>query len=207
VTAYGWCGSTDSHCGAGCQLAFGTCLGGTPTGSAPLPTSTLKVSLDGSCGGTTGQTCSGSTFGSCCSQYGYCGTGEVYCAADTCQSTFGTCDAAPAKRSAPKGNLRAVSFAAVKRSTGQVDPVKRAIGGAGPDYTYPPIPRTTVTSTVTQFATLVPTQGGTTTVTTTFTATTVLPPPGATLTTTTTILRPVTTATVRTTQTVCPSAA
>lgn len=207
MTAYGWCGSTDSHCGAGCQLAFGTCLGGTPTGSAPLPTSTLKVSLDGSCGGTTGQTCSGSTFGSCCSQYGYCGTGEVYCAADTCQSTFGTCDAAPAKRSAPKGNLRAVSFAAVKRSTRQVDPVKRAIGGAGPDYTYPPIPRTTVTSTVTQFATLVPTQGGTTTVTTTFTATTVLPPPGATLTTTTTILRPVTTATVRTTQTVCPSAA
>ncbi|KAF3006434.1 hypothetical protein E8E13_001912 [Curvularia kusanoi] len=206
---YGYCGSIDSYCGAGCQVPFGTCSGGTPTGTAPQPTSTLKVSLDGSCGAGNGQTCSGSNFGSCCSQYGYCGTGDLYCAADTCQPTFGTCTATPAKRLAPKGNLRAVSFAAAKRSINQMEQKKRAIGGAGPDYTYPPVPRTTVTSTATQTITLLPSQGGSITSTTILTITTV-PLPGSVLTTTTTtttVLLPTTTATIRTTLTACPSAA
>ena len=130
-TAYGWCGSSDSHCGAGCQNAFGICSGSTSTGTAPLPTSTLRVSLDGACGGTTGQTCSGSTFGSCCSEYGYCGSEALYCTG-ACQPTFGTCDTTPAKR-----------------SMDQMQKEKRTIGGAGPDYTYPPVSRTTVTSTAT----------------------------------------------------------
>ncbi|KAK2609422.1 hypothetical protein N8I77_002919 [Diaporthe amygdali] len=49
-----------------------------------------KVSTDGNCGGTTAQTCQGSTFGNCCSQYGYCGSTSVYCGTG-CQSSFGTC--------------------------------------------------------------------------------------------------------------------
>ncbi|KAL2068366.1 hypothetical protein VTL71DRAFT_16464 [Oculimacula yallundae] len=97
---YGYCGSTDTYCGAGCQPVGGTCAGSTssvePTSSIKPPTSTAKpttvstikttsltsskptsssspqtVSTDGSCGTTI--TCQGSTFGNCCSQYGYCG--------------------------------------------------------------------------------------------------------------------------------------
>ncbi|KAI3400377.1 hypothetical protein diail_3394 [Diaporthe ilicicola] len=49
-----------------------------------------KVSTDGNCGGTTAQTCLGSTFGDCCSQYGYCGSTSVYCGTG-CQSGFGKC--------------------------------------------------------------------------------------------------------------------
>ncbi|KAF3037815.1 hypothetical protein E8E12_006794 [Didymella heteroderae] len=198
---YGWCGSSNSHCGAGCQNAFGVCSGPTPTGTAPLPTSTLKVSLNGACGGNTGQTCSGSTFGTCCSEYGYCGSTDVYCTG-ACQPTFGTCNTTPAKRSAPKGNLRAAPFAAAKRSAGHVLE-KRAIGGAGPDYTYPPVPRTTITSTLTQAVTPIPTAGpGTTTVLTT---TTVVPQTASTVTVTVTSAIPVTTETVRATQIVCAS--
>ncbi|KAH6633447.1 hypothetical protein C7974DRAFT_452745 [Boeremia exigua] len=198
--SYGWCGSSELHCGAGCQNAFGVCSGPTPTGTAPLPTSTLRVSLDGSCGGTTGQTCSGSTFGPCCSEFGWCGSEALYCTG-ACQPTFGTCSATTAKRSALKGNLRAAPFAAVKRSAGQVLG-RRAIGGAGPDFTYPPIPRTTITSTTTQTITLISTVGGTTTISSILTTTTILPLPGSTVLTTTTLLIPVTTGTVRLTQTV-----
>lgn len=78
---------------------------------------------------------------------------------------------------------------------------KRAIGGAGPDYTYPPVPRTTITSTFTQAITLVPTVGeGTTTILTT---TTIVPQPASTATVTVTFSVSVATETVRLTQTVC----
>ncbi|KAF2178301.1 carbohydrate-binding module family 18 protein, partial [Zopfia rhizophila CBS 207.26] len=92
---YGWCGSGSGHCGAGCQTPFGTCNSSpttlaTVTGTAPQPSSTLKVSLNGECGGTTGQTCLGSDFGNCCSEYGYCGSTEIYCSTG-CQLVFGTC--------------------------------------------------------------------------------------------------------------------
>ncbi len=205
-TAYGWCGSSDVHCGAGCQNTFGVCSNPTPTGTASLPTFTLRVSLDGACGGITGQTCSGSAFGSCCSEYGFCGSGDLYCTG-ACQPTFGTCGTIPAKRSAPKANLRAVPFAAVKRSVGKV-PQQRAIRGAGPDYTYPPIPRTTITSTATQTITLVPAVGGTTTTSSIITTTTIFPPTGSIATTTTTITIPITfVETVRLTQTSCPTSA
>ncbi|KAF2669033.1 FAD-binding domain-containing protein [Microthyrium microscopicum] len=48
------------------------------------------ASPDGSCGGATGYTCSGSSFGACCSQFGYCGNGDAWCSTG-CQSSFGTC--------------------------------------------------------------------------------------------------------------------
>lgn len=52
----------------------------------------LTISADGNCGGTTGQTCLGSTYGDCCSQGGYCGGANDYCSpSGGCQSAFGTC--------------------------------------------------------------------------------------------------------------------
>jgi len=54
------------------------------------PTSTKKVSTDGTCAGRQGFTCQGSSFGNCCSQYGWCGSTTDYCKTG-CQASFGTC--------------------------------------------------------------------------------------------------------------------
>jgi hypothetical protein len=64
-----------------------------PSSSAPAASSipSSKVSTDGSCGGTQGFICSGSAFGSCCSEYGWCGNTGIYCDAG-CNSAFGTCN-------------------------------------------------------------------------------------------------------------------
>ncbi|GKT61784.1 chitin binding protein [Colletotrichum tofieldiae] len=61
------------------------------TGTSATSTSiALAISLDAACGSVSGQTCQGSTFGDCCSQYGYCGKTEFHCGAG-CQSGFGKC--------------------------------------------------------------------------------------------------------------------
>ncbi|OJD37641.1 carbohydrate esterase family 4 protein [Diplodia corticola] len=119
----GWCGSTDAYCGAGCQSAFGTCGSTTgqvssisavsttissvsssssTSGGASSPTSgaNLKVSTDGTCGGTTGFTCTGSTFGDCCSAAGWCGSTSDYCGTG-CNSEFGTCGTSSVTPSSP----------------------------------------------------------------------------------------------------------
>lgn len=81
----------------------------TPTGYITAPTSTyaskpkqtssvpvkegssgLKVSKDGRCGGETGQTCEGSSFGNCCSKKGRCGRKSRHCDCG-CQNAFGIC--------------------------------------------------------------------------------------------------------------------
>jgi peptidoglycan/xylan/chitin deacetylase (PgdA/CDA1 family) len=97
---YNWCGTSTAHCGTGCQPGYGTCTGsgttssstggGTSTSSGPTTSPTAKVSVDGTCGGTGGFTCKGSTFGNCCSQYGWCGSTTAYCGTG-CQPNFGTC--------------------------------------------------------------------------------------------------------------------
>ncbi|KAL0263586.1 hypothetical protein SLS55_002567 [Diplodia seriata] len=62
--------------------------------AVPAPALNLARSLtpspDGSCGGSTGYTCAGSTHGNCCSQYGWCGSDSAYCGTG-CQSSAGTC--------------------------------------------------------------------------------------------------------------------
>lgn len=88
-SAYGWCGSTTGHCDAGCNAVFGICGSTSPSAtpasvsssSAPssfvtstktasaAPAPTEVVSTSGQCG--SGLTCLGSTFGDCCSAYGY----------------------------------------------------------------------------------------------------------------------------------------
>lgn len=50
----------------------------------------LKISKDGRCGGTTGQTCQGSSFGDCCSRKGRCGRKTRHCTCG-CQNSFGSC--------------------------------------------------------------------------------------------------------------------
>lgn len=50
----------------------------------------LVSSKDGRCGGSSGFTCHGSKFGSCCSIYGWCGGGDEYCG-DPCDPLSGDC--------------------------------------------------------------------------------------------------------------------
>jgi peptidoglycan/xylan/chitin deacetylase (PgdA/CDA1 family) len=89
---YGWCGSSADHCSAGCNSRFGTCSGGSTSPSpAPAPAPVAKVSTDGTCGSQGGPTCAGSTFGNCCSQYGWCGSTADHCGAG-CNSASGTCN-------------------------------------------------------------------------------------------------------------------
>ena len=75
---YGYCGTSNKHCGTGCQSEFGQC-GNIST--------TVPISTNDKCGTTDGRCPSGS----CCSRYGYCGTNEQYCSSG-CQSKFGKCN-------------------------------------------------------------------------------------------------------------------
>jgi hypothetical protein len=56
----------------------------------PTDDNGLTISLDGRCGGETGQTCIGSAFGDCCSRKGKCGRKTRHCTCG-CQPEFGTC--------------------------------------------------------------------------------------------------------------------
>ncbi|KXH68431.1 lectin [Colletotrichum salicis] len=87
---YSWCGTTDAHCGTGCQSKFGKCTTGSSNSGGGSTSTNGKVSSDGTCGGTVGYTCKGSSFGTCCSQWGYCGNTDAHCL-NSCQSKFGDC--------------------------------------------------------------------------------------------------------------------
>ncbi|KAH7246505.1 hypothetical protein BKA59DRAFT_439069 [Fusarium tricinctum] len=80
----GWCGSTDGHCGRGCQPVFGTCSGMSEPG-LPEPTSSTR----GRCGAAFGGAkCSKPD--PCCSRANWCGSSSDHCGTG-CQSGFGTC--------------------------------------------------------------------------------------------------------------------
>ncbi|KAI7317595.1 hypothetical protein KC315_g10351 [Hortaea werneckii] len=73
-----------------------TNVGPIATSSSAAPAvSTGAVSEDGTCGlENDGQTCEGSGFGDCCSEYGFCGSTDFYC--DTgCLVGYGKCNNAP----------------------------------------------------------------------------------------------------------------
>ncbi|KAF1974872.1 glycoside hydrolase/deacetylase [Bimuria novae-zelandiae CBS 107.79] len=72
------------------RSSTGNIPSGTATSAAPTASSTNKVSTDGTCAGTPGFTCQGSTFGNCCSQYGWCGSTTDHCGTG-CNKSFGTC--------------------------------------------------------------------------------------------------------------------
>ncbi|KAF1919428.1 hypothetical protein BDU57DRAFT_469463 [Ampelomyces quisqualis] len=106
----GWCGSTEAYCGTGCQSKFGACrvnpassriVAPSPSAivvsssrAAPISsTPSQLVSTNARCGSKFGgQTCQGSKWGNCCSQYSYCGSTIGYCDAATCQKGFGQCN-------------------------------------------------------------------------------------------------------------------
>ncbi|OAL43995.1 hypothetical protein IQ07DRAFT_636746 [Pyrenochaeta sp. DS3sAY3a] len=87
---YSYCGSTSAYCATGCQSGYGSCSSTSPSPSQSASTTT--VSKDGTCGGTNGYTCLRSTFGNCCSQYGWCGSSSAYCGTG-CKSAYGSCSA------------------------------------------------------------------------------------------------------------------
>ena len=111
-SAYGYCGSTSDYCGKGCQSGFGKCSLSYTTKPSPATISPGAPSKDGSCGGSKGRTCLGSTFGNCCrlvpqlahaqvrwltrgfSRYGFCGSSSAYCGLG-CQSRYGKCSSSP----------------------------------------------------------------------------------------------------------------
>ncbi|WYZ40736.1 hypothetical protein EsH8_IV_001077 [Colletotrichum jinshuiense] len=79
---YNYCGNTTAHCDTGCQSAYGRCSG---TGV------NVNVSLNGKCGAASdGDTCAGSGFGNCCSEFGWCGSTSAFCGTG-CQSRYGSC--------------------------------------------------------------------------------------------------------------------
>ncbi|KAF2753284.1 hypothetical protein EJ05DRAFT_209700 [Pseudovirgaria hyperparasitica] len=87
--------------------------------------SNLTVSGDGSCGGSSGQTCEGSTFGDCCSSKGFCGKNESYCTTG-CQGDFGQCPTSDTSSDGSCGGPTSITcvgsefgncFAAVARAT------------------------------------------------------------------------------------------
>ncbi|KAK8152597.1 Cupredoxin [Phyllosticta citrichinensis] len=95
-SADGKCGASFRECGVGCQSDFGICASNKFLNA---------TSPDGTCGGSSmGFQCRGSAFGSCCSQYGYCGNSSAYCDED-CDPKYGTCS--PTKRSPAKMQPRA----------------------------------------------------------------------------------------------------
>ncbi|EAS36475.3 uncharacterized protein CIMG_12752 [Coccidioides immitis RS] len=86
-SGFGECCSTSGYCGSGpLWCGLGNCVSGS-CDSKPG-----QVSTDGSCGPRFpgNKICEGSKFGDCCSIRGYCGSTELYCAADNCHS--GNCE-------------------------------------------------------------------------------------------------------------------
>src|SRR5690242_11599521 len=71
---YGWCGSTEGHCGTGCLSGCDN----SPAAAEPVPTKAAAVPArdDGRCGKDFGgASCdANSAYGGCCSSYGYCGS-------------------------------------------------------------------------------------------------------------------------------------
>lgn len=83
--------------------------GATRTIISTSPTGT-GVSTNGLCGN--GITCAGSRYGSCCSAFGFCGTGDDYCLVENgCQKNAGTCAGAGASSTVPTSTARPTNTA------------------------------------------------------------------------------------------------
>ena len=75
----------DNYC---VEQARSTSSAATPKATTTPVPGGLQASTDGQCGG--GFTCTGSDFGKCCSEHGWCGDSEVHCG-PKCQQPFGKC--------------------------------------------------------------------------------------------------------------------
>jgi len=99
---------------AASSIASSTSKTSSKTSSASTSSAT-KVSGDGSCGPASGQTCQGSTYGNCCSQYGFCGSTADYCT--NCQPGFGTCGSASVSSKVAVVSTRSSSAAPAASAT------------------------------------------------------------------------------------------
>ncbi|KAF7556876.1 hypothetical protein G7Z17_g1166 [Cylindrodendrum hubeiense] len=79
---YGFCGSSGTYCGTGCDTDFGEC---NPTSEDVTDTT------NGLCGAAFDATCKNYGTKTCCSQYGFCGSSSTHCGTG-CQKGFGTCN-------------------------------------------------------------------------------------------------------------------
>jgi hypothetical protein len=69
---------------------------GSSTSSSATPSGSLSPSTNGRCGPDfAGTTCLGTTYGNCCSIYGWCGSTSDTCANSVCDPLHGTCDPPP----------------------------------------------------------------------------------------------------------------
>lgn len=115
------------------------------------PSGPVTISPKGLCGASSTFTCTGSSFGSCCSQYNYCGSSDVYCGTG-CQSAFGTCGSAQsagqsAAASVPSASASAQAQKPAQSATVQAPPppkgkAKPAAGGSQPQQPQPQAPKT-----------------------------------------------------------------
>lgn len=81
-----------SLCDAGAEPSGSVIVTSTSSAATSVPSATLSVSENGQCGLESGQTCIDSTFGSCCSLYGFCGGTDIYCLTTRgCQPGYGDC--------------------------------------------------------------------------------------------------------------------
>jgi len=98
---YGWCGTSDAHCGTGCQSEFGYCnltssnkANTTKKMTTTKKTTTIKMTYPTDynyyCGRVNGNEviCPNNE---CCSEHGWCGTSDAFCGKG-CQSDFGRCN-------------------------------------------------------------------------------------------------------------------
>jgi hypothetical protein len=91
-----WYNEPTFRCGAGADLVVETCTHNagqqTHYDAAPYALNKPK-SPDGTCGpkSKNNYTCKGSRWGECCSDYGFCGRSDKYCAAKTCIPAYGVC--------------------------------------------------------------------------------------------------------------------
>ncbi|GIZ37886.1 hypothetical protein CKM354_000131600 [Cercospora kikuchii] len=90
----------------------------TASSSSASATPSSNVDPSGACGaGTAGSNCFGASDGSCCSQYGFCGSGPAYCGAG-CQPGYGTCDPVASSSSAAQPPVYGSSSAALPPTYG-----------------------------------------------------------------------------------------
>ncbi|KAJ3369781.1 hypothetical protein HDU91_006905 [Kappamyces sp. JEL0680] len=135
---YGYCGNGDAWCGAGCQSLFGTCGSSsavvtstqspahvavqtsTHATTQPAATSTPSgVPSGGNCGLGQG-TCASNL---CCSQYGFCGSGDAWCGTG-CQSLFGICAASSASASTAAATSTSAATVVVPTKLPAANPTK-----------------------------------------------------------------------------------
>ncbi|PPJ57801.1 hypothetical protein CBER1_00045 [Cercospora berteroae] len=90
----------------------------TASSSGAAATPSGNVDPSGACGaGTAGSNCFGAPDGSCCSQYGFCGSGPAYCGTG-CQPGYGTCDTVISSSSAAQPPVYGSSSAALPPTYG-----------------------------------------------------------------------------------------